>query len=192
MDDKLKKFIDDNRDAFDSAAPRPDVLNKLAQQWNPDSGTARSSRKRFISWAAVAAGTIILSVVLYYSFQPKSGKVQRPIVEAENSNDNLPVTDPVYAKQIGYYQELIDLQQSQLKQIGKEQPELYDQFSRDMNTLDSAYSLLKTKLAEKTNTEILLEAMLRNLQLQTDLLNRQLLIIKTIKQKSKANEKNTI
>jgi len=39
---------------------------------------------------------------------------------------------------------------------------------------------------------MLLEAMIQNLQLQSELLNRQLLIIKEIKQKSKNHEKNTI
>jgi len=188
MDDKLKKFIDVNREAFDSSTPRPELLKKPGQELQP----VKISQHKIVAWAAVAAGIIILSAVLYYSFQPKIQSGDSPITKMENSNENLPFADPVYAKQIGYYQELIDLQQTQLRQIGKDQPELYDQFTRDMNTLDSTYILLKTKLAKKTNTELLLEAMIRNLQLQTDLLNRQLSIIKTIKQKNKPNEKNTI
>jgi hypothetical protein len=188
MDDKLKKFIDANREAFDSSTPRPELLKKPGQELQP----VKISQHKIVAWAAVAAGIIILSAVLYYSFQPKIQSGDSPITKMENSNENLPFADPVYAKQIGYYQELIDLQQTQLRQIGKDQPELYDQFIHDMNTLDSTYILLKTKLAKKTNTELLLEAMIRNLQLQTDLLNRQLSIIKTIKQKNKPNEKNTI
>ena len=188
MDDKLKKFIDANREAFDSATPRPELLKKPGQYLQP----VRIPSQKIVAWAAVAAGIIILFVVLYYSFQPKSQSAGSPVTKMETSNENLPVADPVYAKQIGYYQALIDLQQTQLRQIGKDQPELYDQFTHDMNTLDSTYILLKTELAKKTNTELLLEAMIRTLQLQTDLLNRQLSIIKTIKQKNKPNEKNTI
>ncbi|HET6996047.1 MAG TPA: hypothetical protein VFI06_13735 [Chitinophagaceae bacterium] len=192
MDDKLKKFIEDNREAFDSADPRPELLKKLRQQLRQDPQPVKLSMYKIVAWAAVAAGIIIFTVVLYYSLQQNSHSTQIPVAKTESGNENLPVTDPVYAKQIGYYQELIGLQQTQLRQIGKDQPELYDQFTRDMNTLDSAYVLLKTKLAEKTNTELLLETMIQNLQLQTELLNRQLLIIKTIKQKNKPHEKNTI
>jgi hypothetical protein len=192
MDDKLKKFIDNNRDAFDSATPPPELLKKIGQQVEQEPRPVKISQQKIVSWAAAAAGVIILSVVLYYSFQPKNGSAGSPVTKMETGNDSLRVADPVYARQIGYYQELIGLQQAQLRQIGREQPELYDQFTRDMNTLDSAYTLLKTKLAEKTNTELLLETMIRNLQLQTDLLNRQLSIIKTIKQKNKPNEKNNI
>jgi hypothetical protein len=49
---------------------------------------------------------------------------------------------------------------------------------------------LKLKLPANPNRELLLEAMLQNLQLQSELLNRQLLIIKEIKQKNKQYEKN--
>jgi len=45
---------------------------------------------------------------------------------------------------------------------------------------------LKTSLENNPNTEMLLEAMIRNLQIQSELLARQLSIIKEIKQKSKA------
>jgi hypothetical protein len=102
------------------------------------------------------------------------------------------ITDPVYAKQIYHFREIIDLQQTELRQVEKEQPELYHQFAGDLHKLDSAYSVLKINLAENPNREMLLEAMIQNLQLQSDLLNQQLIIIKEIKQKSKNHEKTTI
>jgi len=52
--------------------------------------------------------------------------------------------------------------------------------------------MLKTKLPENPNREMLLEAMISNLQMQSDLLSRQLKIIKEIKQKSIAHEKQVI
>jgi len=69
---------------------------------------------------------------------------------------------------------------------------LYRQFAKDINQLDSAYRVLKITLTTNPNQEMLLEAMIRNLQFQSDLLNRQLLIIQEIKQKNKGYEKSTI
>ena len=102
---------------------------------------------------------------------------------AENTTDN---PDAVYAKQIDQYQQIIDRQQAQLKKAQYEHPDLYRQFTDDINQLDSAYRKLKTSLENNPNTEMLLEAMIRNLQIQSELLTRQLSIIKEIKQKSKA------
>jgi hypothetical protein len=71
-------------------------------------------------------------------------------------------------------------------------PVLYNQFIKDITRLDSSYNALQTQLPENPNREQLLEAMIQNLRLQTDLLNEQLLIIQKIKQsKNKINETNS-
>ncbi len=190
MGDKLKQFIDDNRDAFDSEIPDPGILKKLRGQLEQGNEPKKKFGRRSFQWAAVFAGLIMLSVVFYYATQNRNGA--QPVVPRENASEITTIPDPVYAKQIDQYKELIGLQQTQLKQIAKEQPQLYHQFESDIRVLDSTYQLLKKKLAENPNTEILLEAMIQNLQLQTDLLNRQLIIIKEIKQKNTSHEKSTV
>ena len=82
---------------------------------------------------------------------------------------------------------MIELKQSELKQIEKDHPELYQRFVKDMNKLDSSYQALKTELPKNANRELLLEAMIQNLRLQTELLNQQLSIIKQLNQKNKQN-----
>jgi hypothetical protein len=98
-------------------------------------------------------------------------------------------TDPVYAIQISQIRRLIDTQQDELVRLQKDNPQLYAEFSRDVMNLDSAYQELKKQLDNNPNREILLEAMIGNLQLQSDLLSRQLLIIRQIKQKNNSHEK---
>ena len=169
MSDKLKQFIDENREAFDSAEPDPQLLKKTA----------------------IVAAVITLSVAGYFLLQKKNTSVD-PIVIENSQQETADYGDPVYAKEIYHFKELIGLKQSELKKLEKEYPQLYQQFRGDINELDSSYQSLKIKLAENPNREMLLEAMIQNLQLQSELLNRQLLIIKEIKQKSKRNEKTTI
>ena len=192
MSDRLKQFIEDNRDSFDSENPDPKLLGKLQKQLGQAGNSTKIHKIKSTRWAAAIAGFIILSVVLYYSMQKKNDKDELAKATPENVEEKTIVADPVYARQIDQYQELIGLKQTELRQVEKEQPELYRQFAKDINQLDSAYSLLKTTLTTHPNKEMLLEAMIRNLQFQTDLLNRQLLIIKEIKQKSKAHEKSNI
>jgi hypothetical protein len=186
MTDKLKQFIEDNRAAFDSEEPSPRLFETMMKEkknntfgWTP------------LRWAAVFLGLILLSAGVYTVMSKKgdqqTGKenVVSVPVDMEIATG---VNDPIYAKQIYHFQELIGLKQEELKQLKKDYPDLYKEFVGDLNQLDSAYHVLKTTLTNNPNREMLLEAMIENLQLQSDLLNRQLLIIKEIKQKSNSHE----
>lgn len=93
--------------------------------------------------------------------------------------------NPAYAKEVYHFTQLIELKQSELKQIEKDNPVLYKQFLGDINKLDSSYNSLKQQLPANPNREQLLEAMISNLQLQMDLLNQQLQIIQQIRKSSK-------
>jgi hypothetical protein len=90
------------------------------------------------------------------------------------------------------FAQLIRIKQTELTQNKSKQPVLYEQFLKDNNHLDSSYNYLKSKLSANPNKEILLDAMIQNLQLKLDLLTRQLLIIKQSKHKKTNNENKTI
>jgi hypothetical protein len=57
--------------------------------------------------------------------------------------------------------------------------------------LDSSYNTLKDQLSATPNREMLLEAMVQNLQLQLNVLNQQLNIIHQIKEQKKYNHAKT-
>jgi hypothetical protein len=191
MSDKLKQFIEENRKAFDTEEPGSRVFNKIQQELS-GTNTPMPARRVSMVWAACIAGIIVLSAGLYFVWSKKN-TVPGPVVkESIHDTEEASYGDPVYAKQIYHFKELIGLKQSELKQLETENPELYNQFAGDINQLDSSYQSLKIKLAENPNREMLLEAMIQNLQLQSDLLNRQLFIIKEIKQKSNRHEKSAI
>lgn len=186
MGDQLKKFVDDNREVFDSDNPDPKLFSKLQQRLKDDNSSDRKVHplRSFRLIAAIAATVIIIiSASLYFILQKSNNTTTT--TGPQNADNATMIPDPVYAKQIDQYKQMIDFQQTELRKIETEHPELYRQFTDDIDQLDSAYRVLKTTLPENPNTEILLEAMIHNLQLQTELLNRQLLIIKEIKQKSK-------
>jgi hypothetical protein len=189
MTDKLKQFIEENRAAFDTEEPSPDLFRKMQVK-----GRSHSLKNilgwKPIRWAAVFVGLLLVSAGIYLGLRKDSPTKSELPEQAINIEKATGIADPVYAKQIYHFQELIGLKQEEIKQLKKDYPDLYKQFVGDLNQLDSAYNALKTTLPENPNREILLEAMIQNLQLQTELLNRQLLIIKEIKQKSKNHEKN--
>ncbi len=189
MTDKLKQFIDDNRAAFDSEEPGEHLFHKMKNEKN---SIPRIQKWKPMKWVAIIAGLLLLSASLYWVMGRKETKDDIVVTEEKKIEEVTGINDPVYARQIYQFKELIGLQQEELKQLQKDYPELYKQFVNDMNELDSAYQSLKVSLPENPNREMLLEAMIQNLQLQSDLLNRQLLIIKEIKQKNRSHEKNNI
>jgi len=97
-----------------------------------------------------------------------------------------------YNDEMNTYAHLIELKQTEIKRITKDEPLLYQQFAGDINKLDSAFHTLKKQLPANPNREQLLEAMIKNLQLQEALLNRQLQIIKQIKNVKKTEYEKAI
>ncbi|MBL7747610.1 MAG: hypothetical protein JNM19_09310 [Chitinophagaceae bacterium] len=194
MTDKLKQFIEDHRTEFDTEEPNSQLYKKIATVV-PHQKKAHYLLSHKWKIAAAAVVLVLLSLSVYILINSKNRSQDTASIPAPVLKDDLnEITDPVYAKQIYQFRELIGLQQTELKQLEKEYPQLYQQFVTDMNELDSSYQALKLKLPANPNREILLEAMIQNLQLQSELLNRQLLIIKEIKQnkKSKSHETSII
>jgi hypothetical protein len=192
MNSRLEKFIRDNREDFDSDEPNPQLWKRLEQQLETGGSNRKIYRMAIMRWSAVAAFTVVVTLAAFY-FMNNGGKngVSETVLNAQ-TNDIMNAINPDYAKEVYHFTKLIELKQTELKKIGKEQPELYKEFIGDITTLDSSYNALKKELPQNPNREQLLEAMIENLRLQTDLLNHQLLIIKKIKQTKKtSNESNS-
>jgi hypothetical protein len=84
-----------------------------------------------------------------------------------------------------HYAKIVEIKQRELKILAKDEPQVYQQFSEDIGKLDSVYHNLEFHLSKKQNSEQLLEAMIQNLQLQMQILNKQLHIIKQLNQSKK-------
>ncbi|SDE19014.1 anti-sigma factor [Niabella drilacis] len=94
-------------------------------------------------------------------------------------------------EELFHYTRLIEIKQKEIATLKNNYPELFEQFSEDLTTLDRSYTTLKHKYDEGLNSEQLLTAMIENLKLQTELLNKQLEITKKLKQqKNEASYKN--
>jgi len=189
---RLENFIKNNRDEFDSEEMKID--------WERiNSGiTKKTSPLKIIQkywWAAAASIVIAISAIFYFNSNSKTEnsftaeqqpKVDLPSKELTNQ------IDPEYTDLMDQFAIVISVKENELKQNQKSQPELYNQFLKDHGKLDSSYNYLKSQLAANPNKEQLLNAMIENLQLKIDVLNRQLQIIKQSKHKKTNNENKTI
>jgi hypothetical protein len=85
-----------------------------------------------------------------------------------------------------HFAKLIAYKGNEIKKLAKNDPEVYKNFSKDIAELNETYKQLNKQLPKTNNKSALINAMIYNLQVQIDLLNKQLIIlnkIETIKKK---------
>ncbi len=75
---------------------------------------------------------------------------------ASNSGKDAGATSPTSTnpqnEEMYHYAKLVEIKQKELKTIEKDEPLLYQQFSMDVNKLDSAYHGLQKSIDRKTRT----------------------------------------
>lgn len=190
MSTRLDDFINQHRDEFDAEVPGQEVWNKIAQRVVPVKKPAKVFS--FSAWkiSAAAAVLIIMGMLAARYFLPEQNTKTLAQVEKTIDTVGLNEINPAYAQQVYQFTKLVEIKQEELKSFEKEQPELYKQFISDIHQLDSNYHVLKLELPANPNREQLLEAMLQNLKMQMDLINRQLLIIDQIKSSKNSNHES--
>jgi hypothetical protein len=182
MSKRLDDFIKMNKGEFDDLEPSADLWNKIEKHL-PAEGTLSKKReaKTFsLNFVLQVAASVILVMgicfVLYLRHE-KTGTV------------NYAAINPVYAKQQIQYASQVESKRNELKSIAQSDPELYREFSSEIAKMDSTYNRLNRDLANSPNQERVLRAMIRNLQIQSEILNQQLGVIEQLNQ-TKKEEKN--
>jgi len=170
MSRNLKDFMRENRHAFDDEQPDEHNWDRISNAVPALSGKKRSFRKVY-AWVAAAA-VLVISVGVYWFAQHKPAEIS--IANGRKTKNDIRTLAPEYAASAEPIYQAIEKQQKELKTLSASQPELYDQFTQDLATLDSSYRVLKAQAIKSPNREILIRAMMNNLQLQAELLSKQL------------------
>jgi hypothetical protein len=87
-----------------------------------------------------------------------------------------------------HFTKLITSKQNEIKNLSKNDPEVYQNFMKDIDELNKNYKQLNQQLPRTTNKSALINAMIYNLQVQIDLLNKQLIILNKIESLHKKNK----
>ncbi|MBO9201214.1 MULTISPECIES: hypothetical protein [Niastella] len=206
MSKGLEQFMRDNRDQFDSDEPSERIWKKLEQELTDEQRNNQQQKSKgqktivltMLRWSAAAAILILAGIGIFSLLNTRStdkgGMAKNNVsIDSPGVNDQLlKEINPSYAREVSQFTQLIEMKQNELKEIEKENPILYKKFVTGIDKLDSSYNALKKELPENPNREQLLEAMIENLRLQTEILNQQLSIINQIKaSKSNNHESNS-
>jgi hypothetical protein len=186
MSKRLDDFIRNNKEEFDELEPRAGLWDKIEGQLfleqTPVAGLPKKREAKTFSLvfvlrvAAIVIMVMGISFVLFIKTQKTTGVDYAAI-------------NPEFAKQRMHYASLVQSKRTELKTLTKTNPELYKEFSGEIAKMDSTYKRLNQDLATSPNQERVLRAMIRNLQIQTEVLNQQLNVIEQFNE-FKSQQKN--
>jgi hypothetical protein len=189
MKKKIEEFITDHRKELDAEQPPTLTWDKMQLSLQGQRNKKKAVPMQY--WLAVACVVVLIlaSVLLWPDKQTDSATP----AAAVKTGDVLPPDlkneiDPAFTRQLYEVATIIETKQTELKQVGKQYPQLVNRFEKEINQLDSTYAGLKGVLAQYPGQEEVLSSMIQTLQLQLDLLNKQLQIIKQLKNTNNDNQ----
>jgi hypothetical protein len=159
MKDSLKKFIDENRAAFDSKTPPENAWHEIEATLPKVSKQAFWNSVSF--WRVAAVLLLGLSVYLLISKNnPRPNKQE--MAELQGFND----LEVYYSAQISEKMDLVHRFQSQ---TGLTE----DEITQNLKKLEAMYVVLKDELKKKPTQDVR-DALVLNLLVRIDLINQQL------------------
>jgi hypothetical protein len=199
MDDKLKKFVSEHRDEFDMFEPRPELWQEICQELpqrkrrkeakviNINFGEIFDSFAMNLMVMRVAAAIILLLGCGLTLFLMKDNVPAASNAIAVTEEPSIRSIAPELMEVEVYYASQIEEKKSELsaydlKVLGLDEQKEID---RELARLDSSYTQLKNQLYTTPNTEIVMGAMVQNLQIRIEVLNRQLDVLQKIEQLQK-------
>jgi hypothetical protein len=182
MSKRLEDFIKANKEQFDDLEPQAELWSRIEKQLPvPEIMPKKREEKTFsLGFVLRVAATVIVVMGISFLIFLRSIKPE---------GVNLAAINPEYARQQVHYASLVETKRTELKQIARTNPALYNEFSKEIAQMDSTYKSLNHDLATSPNQELVLQAMIRNLQIQTQVLNQQLDVIEQYNQ-AKKDQKN--
>jgi len=199
MSSDLEKFIRKNRGDFDDADPSGKVWKNIERSLPVKKEPRHFTIRDIYKWSAAAAIFFIALTSVYFLFirkstgneQERTSTVKKGTETNSSRLDNFNSISIEYATEFKEATQAVENRQKELRAAIANDPELYHKFQQDLNILDSSYRLLREQATQSINGDVIIKAMIQNLQLQSELLGRQLMIIHEYKTtKTSTNEKN--
>ena len=181
MSKRLEDIIKNNREAFDDLEPSAGLWNKIENKLPAAFDEVKVEAKKTFSLGFVLKIAASIIIVMSLGFELY-------IHNRDSQHVNVAAISPEYAKQQMHYTALITTKRTELKQLSQSDPQLYQEFSAEIAKMDSTYKKLNSDLATSPNQAFVLHAMIRNLQMQTDILNQQLTVIEQYNQMKKEQQ----
>ncbi|MBK9736117.1 MAG: hypothetical protein IPO92_14635 [Saprospiraceae bacterium] len=176
MEDKLKKFIGDNREVFDEDVPGKHIWYGIEHKLDN-----QNQRFLILSWATKIAAVFVFVLISGVLIGIMIGKSDHSELNYANGSELEKLKDTEV-----YYQTQVNLKLSELKD---DQTRKY--VESDLKQLDIMYAQLRKEMIQSdySNVDVMINAMITNYKTKVDILEN---ILQKQNQKNKNNEKVSI
>ena len=173
-EDRLEKFIIDHRSEFDYIDPPEGLWDKISEEVGKDKhGKVRKLNS--FGWVWKVAAIIFFALTVYMAAEKFIQPDQQSEIAVRMNENGF----HEFNNAEKYYTDVIQVKRKELDKILTDNKDLNADFSKDIAELDSMYTLLKEDF-EVNNDELVMDAMIYNLRLRIEILDRQLQIIKNL------------
>lgn len=169
----IETYIKEHKKEFDLKMPSDQLWSRI------DAALTKEKIKRpyrVTFWLGITASLMVLMAFVFVYSNRKRDK-----------DLNIADINPVYAQKEQRFASLIEEKKDSLQVYAKKNPVLYAHFSADLNKLGSDYERLKKELQNSPNQKVVVKAMVKNLELQLQVINQQLSIINEVNQYKEEN-----
>ncbi|MGB0522083.1 MAG: hypothetical protein ACPGJS_03945 [Flammeovirgaceae bacterium] len=196
---QLEGFLEDNKGNLDHLEPSKNIWANISAQLDEEQEANTVSDTKVVSfkkepkmvplrvvWQIAASFVLIIVSIFaiqYYTGQPTGNELAKQDQQLHLTPEQLSEIAPELAEAESYYTRVIHDKLNQLRNYKLDDAGVDIQtFEAEIKHLDSVYIELKSDLIESQRNEQVMGAMVENLQLRIEILNRQLLILEQIQQ----------
>jgi hypothetical protein len=171
MSNKLEGFVKDNKKEFEVKGPSDKLWAKIEAELDKKAKPKKSIK--MYQWMSIAA-MLVVSLGLYFTYNYKQA-------------NNIDVADinPEFGKREISFVSQIQEKKDSLDNYAAANPDLHKRFTEDLKNLDIEYDRLKAQLPQSPDQIFVVKAMVKNREMQLQVLKQQLMIINQVNQYKK-------
>jgi hypothetical protein len=208
MENEFEKYLQQNKDRFETGSPSPRVWEKLQRDLvEHQARRNRVIRMLRISWNIAAYILLFLGITLLI-FKNKGQanrndishnalhrdsivdmqKIAAQKMEQDSAERLVGITDDKTRQSLYHYTQLIEIRQEQMATLRQIDPGLYAKSQKALTDLDGVYARLKKQLPESVDQKKILKSLIDNLKMQEQILNNQLTLLEELQTPDNASD----
>jgi hypothetical protein len=163
-EDKLEKYMKENREQFDLHSPDPEIWDRIRP--SIQKSVIKKVNWKTVTWRVAAAGIIFILTVFASEYYFNKNAPLSKLKFTGNKEVSIPELDEAEI----YYTAQLQSKYMEAKEYLTEHPELEIELIRDLNALDSIRNELKKDLKDNIANKEVVEALIQNYRMKLTIL----------------------
>jgi hypothetical protein len=170
MQDKLEKFIQDNREQFDSYEPSPDLWKKIIKEDDALQISGAKANKTIRYFVFRVAAVLLVAVLSIFAYEQIKTIRSAENLASDQTNEQLAPEIIELMEAETYYGQQVDAKMKELESYSNGFADVKADVLADFEELDAAYTDLLNELGSDIYKQEVIESMIENYRLKIAIL----------------------